>query len=239
MNRSLYSRRHIAVWGGLLMLILLPAFCWLGFWQWDKAAAKFARQSELDARSQGQLLEMPLQAADAEALRYHRFILHGEYDAAHQVLIDNRVHAERAGYHVVTPLKLKGSDVSVLVNRGWVPAAAEHRVLPQVPPPAGPVVVTGVAVVPPSRFFTLGETPTGGAEAVWQHLDLERFRSSVGYPLQPVVVQLDETSATGYVRDWPRPDEHADRNLGYAVQWFGFAAASLGIWLYFLFRRQP
>lgn len=237
MTRTLYSRRQIAIWGGLLMLVLLPLFGCLGHWQWEKAETKFARQAELDTRSQGTLLEMPGQPADAESLRYHRFVLRGEYDAARQVLIDNRVHAGQAGYHVVTPFKLKGSEAHVLVNRGWVPAGSERKVLPQVPPPAGPIVLTGVAVVPPGRFFTLGGTAAGSAGPVWQNLDLERFRSSVDYPLQPVVIQLDAASPSGYVRDWPRPDERADRNLGYAVQWFGFAFASLCIWLYFLLRR--
>ena len=32
--------------------------------------------------------------------------LAGRYDAPRQILIDNKVHAGRAGYHVVTPLLL-------------------------------------------------------------------------------------------------------------------------------------
>ena len=40
-----------------------------------------------------------------------------------------------------------------------------------------------------------------------------------------------------YLREWPRPDERADRHRSYALQWFGFAIASLGIWVYFLWRR--
>lgn len=238
MTASLYSRRQIAIWGGLAMVVLLPLFSWLGMWQWEKAEARFARQAELDARSQGPALEMPVAAAEAEALRHHRFALAGEYDAKRQILIDNRVHAGQAGYHVVTPLKLAGSELAVLVNRGWVPAAADRRILPEVPPPAGPVRVSGIAVIPPARFFTLGGAPAGSAEPVWQNLDLERFRAGSAYPLQPVVIQLDASAPGGYVREWPRPDERADRNLGYAVQWFGFAATSLGIWLYYLLRRR-
>src|SRR5690242_388632 len=95
MAPSLFSRRKIAVWGGLLVLVLLLLFCRLAYWQWEKAEAKFALQAELDARSLGPLQEMPTQPAEAEALRYHRFVLRGEYNAAHQILIDNRVHAER------------------------------------------------------------------------------------------------------------------------------------------------
>jgi surfeit locus 1 family protein len=69
-------------------------------------------------------------AVDPESLRYRRVILRGTYDAPRQVLIDNRLHQERAGYHVITPLRLEGSSMHVLVNRGWLPAAADHRIQP-------------------------------------------------------------------------------------------------------------
>ena len=38
-------------------------------------------------------------------------------------LLDNRVHQERAGYHVLTPFRADGAEAVVLVNRGWVPLA--------------------------------------------------------------------------------------------------------------------
>lgn len=216
--------------------MLLPLFLSLGFWQLRKAEAASALQAEIAACALAAPIEMPVTPADAAALRHRRFVLRGSYDAGRQILIDNRVHGGRAGYHVVTPLKLDGAAMHVLVNRGWVPAAADRRVLPQVPPPTARVEITGVAVLPPARFFTLGEVASPGT--VWQNLDLARFRDHAGVPLQPVVLQLDATAPGGYVRDWPRVDERALRNLGYAWQWFGFAAASAGIWLYFLLRRR-
>lgn len=161
----------------------------------------------------------------------------GEYDGQHQILIDNRLYQEQAGYHVLTPLRLAGSEMHVLINRGWVPAPADHRVLPVVPVPSGPVQITGVAVVPSSRFFTLGDPAVADWEAVWQNLDLERFRKGVPYPVQPVVLQLDAVVSGGFVRDWPRPDERAERHRSYALQWFGFAASSMAIWVFLLFRR--
>ena len=237
MNPMLYSRRRVALWGGLLLLVLLPAFISLGLWQWDKGQAKLARQAEVDALGHGPALAMPKEPATAESLRHRRFALQGEFDPAHQILIDNRVQQGQAGYYVVTPLKLAGSDLRVLVNRGWVPAPADHSQVPEVPPPHGPVAIIGVAIVPAERFFTLAPAPTDRWEPVWQNLDLQRFRAGVPYPLQPVVLQLDPDVPGGYGRDWPRPEEGADRNLGYAMQWFGFAVASLAIWLYFLVRR--
>lgn len=237
MAQSLYSRRAVLLWGGLLLLLLLPAFGSLGLWQWNKGQAKLSRQAELDTLSRTAPAAMPTLPAPAESLRYRRFVLRGEYDANRQILIDNRVYRERAGYYVITPLRLAGSQLRVLINRGWVPAPADRGQVPQVPPPRGPVRVTGIAVVPGQHFFTLGPPPPENWETVWQNLDLRRFQAGAGYALQPAVIQLDADAPGGYGRDWPRPDENAERNLGYAVQWFGFALASLGIWLYFLVRR--
>lgn len=235
-TQSLYSRRRVALWGGLLLLVLLPLFSALGMWQLRKAEDKFARQADFEARSRGMPAAMPKEPVNAAALRFRRFVLRGEYDGERQFLVDNRVQAGRAGYHVVTPLRLEGSPLRVLVNRGWVPANARREQLPEVPPPAGPVEISGVAVVPPARFFTLGEEGAAPGK-VWQNLDLQRFRAAAGYPLQPVVIELDPASPGGYLRDWPRQDENAERNLGYAVQWFGGALAAFGIWLYFLLHR--
>jgi len=206
-------------------------------WQWRKAETKVNLQQELDARSSGLSIAMPTDTVDAESLRYRRVVLRGTFDAARQVLIDNRLHREQAGYHVITPLRLEGSEMHVLVNRGWLPAAADHRILPDAAVPHGSVELTGIAVVPEQRCFNLSPQPVNSWDPVWQNLDLARFRAVVSYPLQPVVIQLDADAPGGYVREWPRPDERSERHRSYALQWFGFAAASVGIWAYFLFRR--
>lgn len=228
----------MAIFGGLLLAFLLPALVSLGLWQWRKAESKTALQAEMEARSHQPAIAMPGTAVDPETLRFRRVILRGTFDAGRQVLIDNRLYREQAGYHVITPLRLAGSDMRVLVNRGWVPAPAEHSVLPSVAVPAGTVELSGIAVVPGQRFFNLAPQPADGWSPVWQNLDLQRFRQVLPYPLQPLVVQLDAESAAGFVRDWPRPDERAERHRSYALQWFGFAVASLGIWAYFLGRRS-
>lgn len=231
------GRRQVALLGGLLLAVLLPAFVSLGLWQWNKAERKTQLQAELDRRSRDAPVAMPTTPADAEALRYRRVVLRGTFDAARQFLLDNRVYREQAGYHVITPLRIAGSGQYVLVNRGWLPAPADHRQVPAAAVPAGEVELSGIAMLPARRFFTLAAQPASGWAPVWQNLDLERFRQSVPYPLQPVVVELDAASPGGYVREWPRPDEGAERHRSYALQWFGFAATSLGIWVYFLVRR--
>lgn len=231
------SRWQVAILGGLLLAFLLPAFVSLGLWQWRKSEAKTALQAELDARSSDFPVIMPSTPVTGESLRYRRVILRGTYDAARQVLIDNRLYREQAGYHVITPLQIEGSAMHVLVNRGWLPAAADHRILPTAEVPAGTVELTGIAVIPTQRFFNLAAQPTSGWEPVWQNLDLTRFNEVFPYPLQPVVIQMDAAASGGYLREWPRPDERADRHRSYALQWFGFAVASVGIWAWLLWHR--
>ena len=228
----------MAIFAGLLLAVLLPAFVSLGLWQWRKAESKTRLQLELDSRSHDVAVAMPTTLADGEALRYRRILLRGTFDAAHQVLLDNQVHQEQAGYHVITPLRIAGSELHVLVNRGWLLAPADHRIAPVAEVPTGEVELSGIAVLPATRFFNLAAQPTSGWAPVWQNLDLKRFQQSVAYSLQPVIVLLDPASPGGYVRQWPRPDERADRHRSYALQWFGFAATSLGIWGYFLVRRS-
>lgn len=236
-SRAGGSRRRIALFGGLLLAVLLPAFVSLGMWQWNKAETKQALQAERDHR--GQAIPVPLTAdfPPADSLRHRHLTVRGTYDADHQVLIDNRLNQGVAGYHVLTPLRLADSDRYVLINRGWLPAPPDHSERPAAPIPAGEVEVTGIAILPPERFFNLVDQPTNGWEPVWQNLDLERFRGLLPGYLHDVVIQLDPQAPAGFGREWPRPDERIERHRSYALQWFGFAIASVGIWLFLLFRR--
>ena len=224
----------------LAAALLLPLFIAAGQWQWTKAQTKTLLQQQLDARGAEPALAMPTTLVDAQSLRYRKVIARGRYEPESQILIDNRTHREHAGYHVVTPLRLDGSEMRLLVNRGWVAAPADRRQLPQFETPRGVVEVEGTAVVPASRFFTLGaagdrrEEPPG----VWQNLDLARYAQAVGFPVQPVVVELDASSAAGgFVREWRRPAERIHVHLGYALQWWAFAATTVVLWLVVNFRR--
>jgi len=224
----------------LAAVVLVPLFFAAGQWQWNKAGSKADQQHQLDARGAQPAMQIPATLAYAPALRYRKIVALGHYEAQYQILIDNRTYRGQAGYHVITPLRIAGSDIRVLVNRGWIPAAAEHSQVPPVATPPGPVELSGTAIVPGTRFFTLGADQGKGTQwqAVWQNLDLDRYGKAVAFPLQPIVIQLDaESSAGGFVRAWPHPDERIQTNLGYALQWWAFAATTVVLWLFFSFGR--
>jgi surfeit locus 1 family protein len=229
----------------LAVLLLVPLFISLGQWQWNKASVKGSLQTLLDTRSAEPAMLMSSTLVDPQATRYRKLLVRGNYEPQYQILIDNRIYREQAGYHVLTPLRIEGSDVRVLVNRGWLPALAEHRRVPQVLTPSGLVEIAGMAIVPGTRFFTLGAQAESDKQAqpewqvVWQNLDLARYAKAVNFPLQPVVIQLaPESNAGGFAREWPRPDERLEKHLSYALQWWGFAVATIVIWLVVNLRRN-
>ena len=56
------------------------------------------------------------------AARLERVAVEGEFVPKYTVYLDNRMRRGKAGYEIVTPLRLRGSAAHVLVNRGWIEA---------------------------------------------------------------------------------------------------------------------
>ncbi len=232
------------LWQTLLMAVLMALFVSLGQWQLGKARTKEGAQARLDSqRTEPPVAISGRPIADPESLHLRQVAVQGEYEPAGQILIDNRVLNERAGFHVVTPLRVAGDErsVRVLVNRGWVAAPEGRHAAPAIATPSGPVMVTGTAVIPSTRIFALApDTAAAGNSAIWQNLDLARYRAAAAFPVQPVVILLGpDSGAGGFDRHWPRLDERHERHLSYALQWYGFAFASFAIWLWAALRSQP
>ncbi|BAN36456.1 surfeit locus 1 [Sulfuricella denitrificans skB26] len=224
----------------MVVLLLLPALISLGQWQARKAGQKQALQETYDQREKGSSLQVGANLLNPETVRYSRVVARGRYETAYQILLDNQVHDEMAGYHVLTPLHIEGGNMRVLVNRGWVPVGRDRNVLPATDVPQGVVEVSGYAAVPSGKFFELEkpEDLRSGWQKVWQNLDLKRYTDAVPFPLQPLVIRLDPAStAGGYVREWPRPDSRIEVHRGYALQWYGMAAVLVVFYLVTSFRK--
>src|ERR1700724_1603681 len=87
--------------------------------------------------------------------RYQHLEASGHSDQARQVLIDNMVHADRAGYFVITPFALTGGGW-VLVNRGWVPLGPSRAARPALPVAGNTRLVRGRADHMPSPGIQMG-----------------------------------------------------------------------------------
>jgi surfeit locus 1 family protein len=222
----------------LAVAVLLPLFLYLGYWQLQRAEEKRLLQAEYDARASGPAVQVERRVQRAEELQFYRVVARGYYETDYQILIDNRVHQGRVGYHVITPLRLQDSGVRLLVNRGWIALGEGRDRLPAADAPGGLQQVSGVATAPAEKYFTLAR-PEPGWQRVWQNMDLARYSASVPFPVQPVVVLLDPESAAGcFARDWGRLDAGISVHQGYAFQWFMLAAALASLYLFLGLRRR-
>ncbi len=219
------------------MAVLLPLFLYLGYWQLQRAEEKRVLQAEYDTRASGPTVQVERRLQRPEDLQFYRVVAKGQFETGHQILIDNRVHQGRAGYHVITPLRLQDSDVRLLVNRGWIAVGDDRRRLPEFETPGGSLQITGVATVPAEKYFTLAQ-PEPGWRRVWQNMDMARYTAAVPFPVQPVVVLLDpESPAGGFTREWSRLDAGIAVHQGYAFQWFMLAGALIAVYVFMTLRR--
>jgi surfeit locus 1 family protein len=230
---SLLARRRFRP--GLVPTIATVAFVAvtvaLGNWQRHRAIEKDALAERFRVAEKAPPVEVPVRDDDALALRFHAVRGQGQYDATHQILIDNKVNAGRPGFHVVAPLRLAGSGRYLLVDRGWIAQGASRTELPQVPPPSGMVTVQGRVNLPPQRYLELEREHAPGL--LWENLDIKRIASATGLELLPIVLEQTDPVVPPdiLVRDWPAPDIGGAQNLSYMLQWYAFAAIAVVLWL--------
>jgi surfeit locus 1 family protein len=216
----------------LATIVGVTVFIAAGNWQHRRMDEKAGLRAQLDAAAEAPPAAIPRDVADWTPWRFRPVIATGTFDAARQILIDNKVHAGMVGYDVVTPLVLADGR-AVLVDRGFVGGGASRARLPDVPPARGEVTVRGRLDIPPAGYFELGRAAPEGP--LWQHLDPRRFADATGLAVLPVV--LEATAPTGgddaLVRDWSAPDFGIERHWIYMLQWYSFAALAVALWLWF------
>jgi len=238
--------------GILLTLVCIPLFIKFGLWQYNKAQQKLAIQSAYNQAKIGDALLFPI--TDTSSIKsnyadwkYKKVRVSGTYEPKYQFLLDNQVEENRVGFHVITPLKIQGSSQYVLVNRGWILGKDTHTELPKYNTPTGNLTLTGQVWVPSKKIFTLenkaimpndARPSSQPWQAVWQNMDIDKYKQSVPFSVSAMAIKLDANSnAGGFVRNWQVPVERITTNIGYAYQWFGFALATLLIFIYMSFTK--
>lgn len=208
----------------------------LGNWQVRRAAEKTELRERIDAGASAPPQRLPPSAVNAADYVWRHVEVRGTFDDEHTIYLDNRINAGRVGYDVITPLRIEGGARCVLVNRGWVAAGPSRAELPVVPVPRGEQAVAGIAMVPPSKVFELGEQSP--SSRIWQNLILERYARWSGLDIAPVVLQQTNDAGDGLERHWHRPDLNVERHQAYAGQWYSLAALTFILYVALNLKRQ-
>ena len=133
---------------------------------------------------------------------------------------------------------LAGHDAVVLVQRGWLQRNfAQRDQLPPLGTASGVVEIRGRLAPPPAKLYAFASEERG---SIRQNLDIAAFRTETGLPLLQLSVQQTGAPSEGLLREWPQPSSGADKNYGYAFQWWALAVliAILYAWFQFLLPRR-
>ena len=208
----------------------------LGNWQLNRAAYNAGLEARIHEAARLPPLRIGGGMIEPQSVLYHNVQVRGEFDPARTVYVDNRVHQGRAGYQVVSPLKIAGGSRYVLVERGWVAAGPDRSRLPAIVTPMGEVDVAGMATPANPPVFELSQQVLAGK--VWQNLTLDRYRTHFGLDLQPILIQQKSELPDGLIRDWQLVSLGIDRHRAYALQWFSMALAILILYVVLNVRRK-
>ena len=218
--------------------MLMTVFLRLGWWQWSKGMDVETQVALRDQRSAVNPLLLGAEAVNAQEVDGIAVVVRGHFDVTQQFFLDNQQHQGRPGVHVITPLQIEGSQVRVLVNRGWVGWGGSRTVLPQAPVPAGRVEVHGRASLPSDKAPAFVSESVGDTGALRTRIRLDEIQAAQDHPLQPVVILMAGAEPSdGLVRDWPELSNKAPMHKGYAAQWFLMAAVLLAFFVRSSYRK--
>jgi surfeit locus 1 family protein len=197
----------------------------IGNFQRSRAEQKQSAFDRIERARHNAPIQIGAAPVDAALLDQHPAVARGRWMTDKSILIDNKVRNGVAGYHVITPLRIEGARIGILVNRGWIAAPRLRSDLPAPPAVAETMVeVKGIARIPPFKAFELATDPTKGV--VWQNLMLDRFRAWSGLELQPVILLQTDATDDGLVRDWLPAESGALKHWGFALVWYLAAAVA-------------
>lgn len=239
---KMFSRRWI--WTTLLVVLGGLLCVRLGVWQLDRLAQRRAFNAQVLSMRALPPLDVPARD-DLTKMEWRAVRLRGTYDFENQVAIRNQYNNNVPGYHLLTPLRFADRQ-AVLVDRGWIPAEGNDA------PSAwrkydqpGEVALSGIIRLSETRtrFGSLTDPPLSPGQTrldFWIYVNLDRIQQQIPYPVLPVYVQLDRDPNR---TDPPIPyqpvlDLSEGPHLGYAIQWFTFAAILLIGYPFYLNKQE-
>jgi surfeit locus 1 family protein len=224
---------------GTLVILVAGAICVrLGVWQLDRLAQRRDFNHHVLAAQEMAPLDLP-SSEDLSMQEYRTVRAEGTYDFEHQFAIRNQFYNGENGFDLITPL-LFGTQASdgqagaeaVLVDRGWIPAAtngsaSDWRKYDE-PSRAGVAGLLRLAVAAPSLAGLAEPTPVArnGRIDFWIFMDIDGIQKQLPYSLMAVYIQKspEPDSVSPPIAVTPTLDLSEGPHLGYAMQWFGFAA---------------
>lgn len=224
-------------------IVAFICFIQLGFWQLERASEKNNINSNYTLRQDDTLINLNNTNSinNKEALLWRRAEVNGSFLNKKNIILDNQIFNQIAGFNILTPFLIKDSNYVVLINRGWHPNLASRDLIPDIQNLEGIKALKGYIAKFPSSGISLGQDNIETLNASvfrMQRLDFDKLKYFLTFNLLPYMIYIDPLIDKGNYNTFKLPAPDSEKNYGYAFQWFAFAFTLLIIFIKIGIRRK-
>jgi surfeit locus 1 family protein len=121
----------------------------------------------------------------------------------------------------------------VLLNRGWL-ANKDRSTMPQFETPSETLKLQTTIYQPSKEPYSLGQLILDSELNVQRlsYLDISQISHAFDTTFYPLSLRLKPDAPHGFDTNWPEINVKPETHIGYAVQWFLFAALALIVFLF-------
>jgi len=227
----------------LIFAITFCGFIVLGFWQIDRADQKNVLNSNYTDRQQEAIIVLDKNNVidEKSSLLWRKVEFEGSFINKQNIILDNQIFNQIAGFNIITPFKIKSSDSLVLINRGWHPNLKNRETLPIINEISDERILQGHIASFPVSGIKLGKNNIETLNSQifrFQRLDAAELNYFFSAKMMPYMIYLDPIIDKELYGNFKLPAPDSQKNYGYAFQWFAFAITLLIIFIRLSMKRK-
>lgn len=226
-------------WATLAVILGVLFLARLGFWQLDRLEWRRGLNLEKEAALNADPIDLNQMSGplDPEQLHNHLVSVTGRYEFDEQLLVETQLYEGQQGRYLLTPLRIDGTEMAILVNRGWIPSNETDFSTFDT---TERVVLSGRL----QRSQTLNrdrESEVTADRRIYR-IDVEAAAAVMPYPIMSMYLLPEGADVSG-PDQLPRlvaADLTIDEgsHLSYAIQWFTFALMLAVIYVVLVYRQN-
>ena len=244
------SRKNHDPYTYFLLSIPIGTFM-LGTWQIQRRKWKLDLIEKLSSRINHQPIELPENLQELQSMEYYpvkvkgTFLYEKEFFVGYRSLLVDGKSADynaffnrqtpQIGYHVITPFKLADRDLTILVNRGWIPSLYNNAVRNHENQTDNEEEIVGIVRVNEKRPpFIPDNAPE---KSVWYYRDLNQMAKKAD--ASPVYIEMiHNKNSSEFPRGSQTKVELRNEHLSYIITWYSLSLFTGYMW-YKQFMKRP
>jgi len=222
--RLLFNRRWW--WTTLLVIMAMALLARLGVWQLNRLSQRREENKTLIQQLNAPPLEISennLPATTSELIDRLAQV-EGKFDYENEIILTQQRYQDKLGEHLITPLIVKGTEMAILVDRGWVPFGdTADEDLPIYNEEETRASVLGV--IKASETISGVNIADNLPKREWYRIDIDAIENQLPYTLLPIYLSWlpQEPNVEPPIRVHREIDLSEGSHLSYAIQWFIFS----------------